>query len=210
MFQVVFRGQVAEGLTVTQVRERLAEQFRLSAERLDALFSGRPVVLKKGLDQAGAERLQNIFGKAGAVCEIREMAESQQSAASPGSSTTSSNSSAEAATSERPAAAEPAETAARGGATTDQAPARAEGIAGTEVADDPNETIVNLPIPDDLSGLEIDPAERYVPPGEPEPVPKIDTSGLEIVDDSGPLQPRDDTAEPPAIDISGLDLAPPR
>lgn len=210
MFQVVFRGQVAEGFTVAQVRERLAEQFRLSAERLDALFSGRPVVLKKGLDQAGAERLQKMFGKAGAVCEIREVAQSQESAASPASSTTSSSGGAGATTSERPAAAETPQTEARGGATTDEAPARADGIAGTEVADDPNGTVVNLPIPDDLSGLALDPAERYVPPGEPEPVPQIDTSGLEVVDDSGPLQPRDDTAEAPAIDISGLDLAPPR
>jgi len=210
MFQVVFRGQVAEGFTVAQVRERLAEQFRLSAERLDALFSGRPVVLKKGLDQAGAERLQTLFGKAGAVCEIREMAESQEAATPPASSAPPTESGADTAGHKTPVAAEAPKTEPASGATADEGSVQAAGIAGTEVADDPNETVVHLPIPEDLGGLELDPAERYVPPGEPEPVPEIDTSGLEVIDDSGPLQPRDEDAEPPAIDISGLDLTPPR
>lgn len=41
--------------------------FKLPSERIDKLFTGAPVVLKKGLDQASADRYCQVLKKAGAL-----------------------------------------------------------------------------------------------------------------------------------------------
>lgn len=173
MYQVIFRGTIAEGHASATVRQQLGQRFGLSAQRLDALFSGRPVVVKKGLDRDKAERLQAAFGEVGAVCEIR----AEDGAA--------------------PAAAQ-----ANAGAA-----ARETGAERTAAAD-PNRTIVDLPVRDDVDDLSLAPPETYHPTAEPPPAPAIDTSELAVIDDGGPLEARDDGAAPPDIDTSGLDLEP--
>ena len=72
-YSVVFSGKVHDGFTVEQVRQNIAALFRTDdATRLDQLFSGSPVVLKKGLDEDRARKYQQTLLKAGAVCELRQ------------------------------------------------------------------------------------------------------------------------------------------
>lgn len=72
LLDVVFVGEVAPGEQPEDVRARLGEMFHLEDGRLAALFSGQPMVVKRGVDEATAERLVEAFARAGAVARIQE------------------------------------------------------------------------------------------------------------------------------------------
>lgn len=70
---VVFSGQIREGVAHEQVRNNFARLFRLDDEhKLNQLFSGKPVVLKKGLSADEARKYEQALLKAGAICEVRQ------------------------------------------------------------------------------------------------------------------------------------------
>lgn len=70
-YEVVFRGDVVPGQSIVDVKGRLAELFNAEASRIDNMFSGRPVVIKRNVDKDTAQRYQDSLRKAGAVVEIR-------------------------------------------------------------------------------------------------------------------------------------------
>lgn len=69
--EIVFRGDIAFGENLADVKERLRDLFKADDEQLQRLFSGRPIVIRRGLDNAAAERYQQALNKAGAVVEVR-------------------------------------------------------------------------------------------------------------------------------------------
>lgn len=209
-FRIVFRGEVAAGESPDRVRERLGQRLRLSADRLERLFSGRPVVIKRGLDHTAAQKIHAAFEGAGAVCELQaEPAEPE----APATTDTASAPAAEPPSAETPAAeappAEPKPAAEDPGARTGAGEAPTAAAAGSEApGDDPNRTVIPLPVPDDLGDLDIDRSESYAAPTDETPAPEIDTTGLDIADSPEPLEPPDTTTQPPQIDTSDLELAP--
>mgnify|MGYP001627272294 CR=1 FL=1 len=69
---IVFQGQIRSDLNLDEVRNNFARLFRLEAgPRLDLLFSGKPVVLKKGLSAEEAQRYAETLLRAGGICEVR-------------------------------------------------------------------------------------------------------------------------------------------
>ena len=69
---IVFTGKIREGATLEDTRRQLAEMFRISDPAvLDRVFSGKPVLLRKGLDEHEARKQEMILLMAGAVCEVR-------------------------------------------------------------------------------------------------------------------------------------------
>lgn len=80
-FEVVFRGDVVAGLPVMEVKQRLAQLFNADAERIDKMFFGRPVVVKRNLDRETAEHYQSSLLKAGALVDIRKAAVAEHSIA---------------------------------------------------------------------------------------------------------------------------------
>lgn len=71
MYRIVFHGKVCDGHEVASVREQLGKLFRIEdSERLDKLFSGSPVTIKKSLDEAGARKYMAALEKAGAEVEV--------------------------------------------------------------------------------------------------------------------------------------------
>ncbi len=83
-YRLVFKGEVREGQHRAVVRKRLAELLKLEGDRLEQLFSGKPVVVKKAIDKEGAARFVSAFRKCGAVLEaIREGSEPQPEGAAP-------------------------------------------------------------------------------------------------------------------------------
>jgi hypothetical protein len=71
MYRIVFHGKVRDGHEVASVREQLGKLFRIEdSERLDKLFSGNPVTIKKSLDEAGARKYMAALEKAGAEVEV--------------------------------------------------------------------------------------------------------------------------------------------
>lgn len=202
--KVVFRGEIAPGEDRDAVRDRVAERFRMSIERAEALFTGKPVVIKRGIDQATAERLAHAFREVGAVCEVRGTGAAPETAAQASPASTHG---AQTTPPADPEPQSPAPSAHTGPDTAaGNAPSTAPDATRSAAPDDPNQTIVHLDVPGDVSHLALDDATPYTPPDNDVPAPDIDTSGLKVVDDEAPLAPPDDSTAPPDIDTSGLEI----
>lgn len=69
-YNLVFSGQVVGGADPTTVKQNLAKLFKIDAARVEALFSGKPTVLKKDADQAAAMKFRAALRQAGAQCQM--------------------------------------------------------------------------------------------------------------------------------------------
>lgn len=186
-FQVVFRGETTGDRPVEAVKQQLANLFRMPAERVEALFSGKPVVVKKNIDEATARKLEQAFLRAGAACEVRAPA----APATPDADDS------------RVAASEPTED--RNAPRPEATPSARKG-GSIAAAGDPNHTVVDLGVPDSFEGLEIDTSDAPLATPGKKTAPEIDTGGLSLAeDDAGPLSEREPPPSPD-IDISGLSM----
>ncbi|MAX54593.1 MAG: hypothetical protein CL537_03615 [Alcanivoracaceae bacterium] len=73
-FNVVFSGQLVRGADPATVKANLGRVFKMDAARVEKLFSGQPVVLKKEADQATAMKFRAVLKQAGAECELKPSA----------------------------------------------------------------------------------------------------------------------------------------
>lgn len=71
LFDVFFRGDIVAGQAVVEVKERLANLFKLEVAQVDQLFSGRPAAIRRNLDEASARKYEQALLKIGAVAELR-------------------------------------------------------------------------------------------------------------------------------------------
>ncbi len=69
-YRLVFSGEVLEGQHAAVVKKRLAAVLKLDAERMEVLFKGQPVVVKKSVDKQTAGKYQQVFKKAGARLRV--------------------------------------------------------------------------------------------------------------------------------------------
>lgn len=74
LFEVAFSGQVSDTADSDNVKARVGKMFHADAAKIDQLFSGKRVVIKKNIDRATAEKYQNALSKAGAIVEVKLMA----------------------------------------------------------------------------------------------------------------------------------------
>lgn len=77
-YRFVFSGKIEDGCREEEVKAKLSERFGMSPEKIEKIFSGKPVVIKRGLDQASVARFQQIFAAAGAIGEICTDVESEE------------------------------------------------------------------------------------------------------------------------------------
>lgn len=71
-FDVVFTGERVPGSDLDEVRRQLATLFRADEAAIDRLFdAGVPVVIRRGVGEALAQRYQAAMRKAGAVVQVR-------------------------------------------------------------------------------------------------------------------------------------------
>jgi hypothetical protein len=70
LLDIQFAGELVPGADPLTVRGHLRDLFRLSPEALDRLFSGRAMIVKRGLEPAMAERYRDAFRDAGAVVRL--------------------------------------------------------------------------------------------------------------------------------------------
>lgn len=66
-FNLVFSGKVAPGFELEQAKKNMQALFRIDEAKVEALFSGKSIVLKKNLDAEAANRYRTAMRKAGAV-----------------------------------------------------------------------------------------------------------------------------------------------
>jgi hypothetical protein len=69
-FDLVFRGAIAPGSNIEEVKQRVAASFNLDSVAADQLFSGSAVRLKRGVDSTTAERILQRLNDAGAIAKI--------------------------------------------------------------------------------------------------------------------------------------------
>ncbi|BCD96906.1 hypothetical protein [Marinagarivorans cellulosilyticus] len=69
-FDLVFSGQVLPRQDVAVVKANMAALFKVSANQIEALFSGKAVVLKRNIDLAAANRYRVAIKKAGARVDM--------------------------------------------------------------------------------------------------------------------------------------------
>jgi len=69
-FKILYAGQMIEGADPQRVRANIAKMFKIDISKVDALFTGRRVLLKRGLDAATVEKYRTAFSRAGAIAII--------------------------------------------------------------------------------------------------------------------------------------------
>lgn len=82
-YEVIFSGEIAPGAQLQDVRAELGRLFNADAAVLERFFSGRPVVVKRDLDQVSAQKYQLAFNRAGAIVEVRPMVAAAEAAVFP-------------------------------------------------------------------------------------------------------------------------------
>lgn len=70
IYRAVFSGILTQGTDRAEAMRRIGAFFRLSPETVSRLFSGSPMVVKRGIDRATAERYCSAFADAGAVLSV--------------------------------------------------------------------------------------------------------------------------------------------
>jgi len=70
VFNIVVYGALAQGVTPEFARTEAARLFRLPPERLETLFSGQRVIVKRNVDQVAAERYRDAVAAIGLVPHI--------------------------------------------------------------------------------------------------------------------------------------------
>ncbi len=82
-YAVVFTGQLVEGADPEQVKANFAVLFKVEPERVAPMFTGKPVTIRKGLDEATAGKYQQALLKAGAVCRLVDQTAVEPAAPTP-------------------------------------------------------------------------------------------------------------------------------
>lgn len=180
-YDIAYSGRCRDGADPAEVRLKLAKVLKVAPEKLDPVFAGRRATLARGIDAAKARAYKAAFEKIGAIAEI--------SAAGGGEAPGGSKATPAETTSEPSRA--PALTVAEVGSTLDETEtpvAPRFDLSGLTLA----EVGVDLVEPSQVAAPEFDlSALSLAPPGAdldtaPRPPPaSIDTSGLEVLVDSG-------------------------
>jgi hypothetical protein len=69
-YDILFAGDTIPGAARDAVRRRIQTWLRLTDGRIERLFAGDPVCLKRGVDAATAVRYREAFSKAGALVQL--------------------------------------------------------------------------------------------------------------------------------------------
>lgn len=69
-YTVAFAGEIMEGNSELQVKANLASVLKLDPSKVEKLFSGKNIVIKRNLDENDARRFKAAFERSGAVCIV--------------------------------------------------------------------------------------------------------------------------------------------
>lgn len=191
LFNIVFKGELVRTFELPAVKKNLGQLFKIDGAKLDALFSGRPVILKRNLNFDAANKYRVAIKKAGARIDVVPVEDHDASAKPPVQPTTV-----------PPKAMGKAVFGERSASAPPSAPERTPpGSAHATAAPDDEFGFAMAPVGADVLTRE----ER-----KPEVVANIDTSGLSVKQGGGLLIEANE--KPPVavttVDISALNLSP--
>lgn len=181
-YHIVFEGQLSGEKSLPETKQQLATMFKMNATQVEALFTGKPVAIKRNVDQDTAKKYLAAFKKAGAVCKVVNANDETQTPSRDYANTANQQKSA-------------SNTAGTdSGITSDR-------MAGKDIVDlnipdaipnfglgQPGDAIPTLKdnkkavIPD-TSGLSFSTDEKYLAPTKDIPEPKVDLGNLSIKND---------------------------
>lgn len=69
-YDLVFKGQLVKGVELAVAKNNIASLFKINGAKVDAMFSGKPLVLKRGLDADAANKYRVAIKKAGALVDL--------------------------------------------------------------------------------------------------------------------------------------------
>lgn len=72
-YEIAFSAQLVPGAQLETVKANIAKLFQADEQRLALLFSGRRIVIKNNLDEAGAEKYRSTLERAGVLVEVVDM-----------------------------------------------------------------------------------------------------------------------------------------
>ncbi len=202
-FDIYFSGEILEGNDPAQVRDAVGKIFRLSGDKLDALFTGKPRRIKKDLNVEQSGKFREVFRKVGALVHI--VPAGQRPEPRP------------------PRKAAPSSPWKLMPVGSDLNPLPRESAMKIRVAADAGENLSMAPVsplpaqPEpppadiDTSSLDVSPAktgslEEFVEQKPPAPIPDI--SALNIAKDDKPIEPERPTEVEGLPDISHLRAEP--
>ena len=70
-YRLIFSGELLDGQHRAVVKRRLTELLKLKDGQIEKLFSGQPVILKRGVNRDTAARYQALFKKAGGQLRVK-------------------------------------------------------------------------------------------------------------------------------------------
>jgi uncharacterized protein YbjQ (UPF0145 family) len=70
VFNVVFKGETLPGQDIEVVKKRLGAVMKTDAQAIERLFTGQPVVVRKGVGADTGRKFEKVFASAGAVCYL--------------------------------------------------------------------------------------------------------------------------------------------
>ena len=83
LYEIAFSGQIVDGADLETVKRHIASIFKADEKRLQQLFSGRRVLIKREVDAATMAKYRGAFQKAGAICEVRTLVDPVSDQAEP-------------------------------------------------------------------------------------------------------------------------------
>jgi hypothetical protein len=190
LFEVAFSGKISEGVDVDDVKSKVGKMFSADEAKLEQLFSGKRIVIKKNVDQATATKYKTALNRAGADCEVKSMDGESDSASV--------------------AAAPVAAAVATPAATTASKPVSQEYETEYDGEVEPPPQVDPLGI----TGDQIEDLSASLAPVGSElqsdyavaETPQIDTSELDVAPVGSELNTAKKEPEPPPPDISGITL----
>ena len=183
LYEVAFSGGIADGADPVQVKVNIGKMFKADQAKLNQLFSGNRVVIKKNIDQQTAMKYQSAMKKAGAICEVKQLTATKSPSTT--QATPASLKSSAAGRVSKPSASASANVIP----APDTDPLH---ITGDQISD---LSASIAPLGSDV---------QDVKPDIPEPV--LDLAGLSMAPPGTDLEQVKNRAEPPPPDTSGLSL----
>ncbi len=72
-YRIIYKGKVAQGRGIGEVKRNLTSIFKLGPEKVEQLFSGKPVIIAKDAGYESAMKYKMAFETAGAICRVEEV-----------------------------------------------------------------------------------------------------------------------------------------
>ena len=195
LYDIFFRGGVMPGENLDTVKTNLGKLFKANAAQIDAMFSGRAIVIKKSLSKDAALQYQSAMEKAGARVILREKA------SSPDNTTSSPTPNPATTTASNPANASKSITTPDDN-SWDLAP------AGSDVLTESERTPF-VPANIDTSAIKLTSAFAEPELNTPPPPPPPNTDHISVAAVGSDILAEKPTKPPkPDIDLSGIEVAP--